>query len=159
MTLDNVSDTAYITPRGYAKIETELKRLRNTKRPELIEQLHETSAGGDGLDNTEYLFVQDELALVDGRIQELDYILRNAELIQPGEVDGIIHLGSTVVVQEVGAELETYTLVGPAEANPCEGCISNRSPLGRALLEHTIGDEVEIETPDGSLCFRIIAVK
>ena len=67
-------------------------------------------------------------------VYELDYILRNAELIHPGEVDGIIHLGSTVVVQEEGAELETYTLVGPAEANPCEGCISNRSPLGRALL-------------------------
>ena len=91
-------------------------------------------------------------------VYELDYILRNAELIHPGEVDGIIHLGSTVVVQEEGAELETYTLVGPAEANPCEGCISNRSPLGRALLDHTIGDEVEIKTPDGSLYFRIIAL-
>ena len=67
-------------------------------------------------------------------------------------------LSSKVVIQEENAALETYTIVGPAEANPCEGCISNRSPLGRALLNHTIGEEVEIETPDGLMCFRIIAV-
>ena len=158
MLLDTVSETAYITSRGYAKIETELTYLRDVRRFDIIERLHDAMAGGDSLDNTEYLLVQEELALVDGRIRELDYILRNAELIQPGEVDGIIHLGSTVVVQEEGADLETYTLVGPAEADPCQGSISNRSPLGCALLDHTIGDDVEIETPDGPMRFRIIAV-
>ena len=158
MMLKEATDTAYITPRGLAKILNELARLRDDKRIEIVERLHDSMAGGDSIDNTEYLLVQEELALVEGRIRELENIRRNAELIQPGEVDGIIHIGSTVVIQEEGTELETYTIVGPAEANPCEGCISNRSPLGRALLDHTIGEEVEIETPDGPMCFRIIAV-
>jgi transcription elongation factor GreA len=151
-------ETAYITPRGLAKIEAELNRLKNDKRPEIVEELHDAMVGGDVIDNTEYLLVQDELALVDGRIMDLENILRRAEVIQPGEVDGIIHLGSTVVIQEDGSDLETYTIVGPAEADPCQGCISNRSPLGRALLNHTIGEEVDIETPDGRITFRIIAV-
>ena len=158
MSLKEKTDIAYITPKGFAKIENELARLRDDKRIEIIERLHDAMAGGDSIDNTEYLLVQEELALVEGRIKELDYILRNAQVIQPGEVDGTIHLGSTVVIQEEGADLETYTIVGPAEANPCEGCISNRSPLGRALIDHTIGEEVEIETPDGPMKFRIIAV-
>ena len=158
MLLKEAADTAYITPKGYAKIESELTRLRDDKRIDIVERLHDAMAGGDGIDNTEYLLCLEELALVEGRIRELEHILRNAEVIQPGEVDGSIHIGSTVVIQEENAALETYTIVGPAEANPCEGCISNRSPLGRALLNHTIGEEVEIETPDGLMCFRIIAV-
>lgn len=158
MLLDTVSETSYMTPRGHSKLETELAYLRNVKRLDVIERLHDALAGGDGLDNSEYLLVQEEWALVEGRIQELDYILRYAELIQPSEGDGLIHLGSTVVVQEEGADQETYTLVGPAEADPCQGCISNRSPLGRALLDQSVGDDVEIMSPDGPRRFRIIAV-
>ncbi len=71
------------------------------------------------IDNTEYILVQEELALLDGRIYELDYILRHAEPLLPGEVDGIVRLGSLVVVQQEGAaELESYTLVGPHPAKP-----------------------------------------
>ncbi|KAA3659421.1 MAG: transcription elongation factor GreA [Chloroflexi bacterium] len=158
MIKEKVNETAYITPRGVAKIEAELSYLKNTKRPDIIERLQDSLAGGDWIDNTEYLSVQDELAFVDGRIQELAYILRHAELIQPGEIDGIIRLGSTVVVQEEGAELETYTVVGPPEADPSNGLISNRSPLGRALVNHTIGDDVVVNAPNGVMRFRIIAV-
>lgn len=158
MELDIVAETAYITPRGMARIEAEVERLKGDKRLEIIERLQDARYGGDGLDNTEYIAAQEELAILDGRIQDLEDILRHAELILPGEVDGVIRLGSTVVVQEEGADLETYTLVGPAEANPTEGMISDKCPLGRALLNHTIGDEVEIETPEGRVRFRIIAV-
>lgn len=158
MLLEIGTETAYITPRGMARIEAEVARLKGDKRLEIIERLQDAKTGGDPIDNTEYMAVEDELALLDGRIYELEYILRHAELILPGEVDGIIRLGSTIVVQEEGSGLETYTLVGPAEANPSEGMISNKCPLGQALLNHTIGDEVEIETPDGSMRFRIIAV-
>ena len=153
------TQAAYVTPKGLARIEAELEMLKNDRLLDVIDRLHDAMAGGDGLDNTEYLAVQEEFALVNGRIQDLEFILRHAELIQPGGVDGIIRLGSTVVVQESGADLETYTLVGPAEANPCDGSISDRSPLGRALLNHTIGDEVEVQAPDGLMRFRIIAVK
>lgn len=160
MLMEAVSETAYVTPRGLIKIESEVAYLRGVKRLEIVERLHDAVGGGDSpIDNTEYLAVQEELALVDGRILDLEHILRYAELIQPSEVDGIIRLGSTVIVQEEGAELETFTLVGAAEANPSDGMISNLSPVGRALLNHTIGNEVEVQTPNGTLRFRIIAVK
>ena len=158
MSSDEVVETAYITPRGMARIEAEVERLKGDKRLEIIERLQETRTGGDGLDNTEYIAAQEDLAALDGRIQDLEDILRYAELILPGEVDGVIRLGSTVIIQEIGADLETYTLVGPAEANPTEGMISNKCPLGRALLNHTIGDEVEVQTPGGLMRFHIIAV-
>jgi transcription elongation factor GreA len=150
--------TNFITQKGVTKIETEILHLKNNKRPEVLERLQDSLAGGDNIDNTEYLTVLDELAFVDGRIQDLVYILHNAELIQPGEIDGTIRLGNTVIIQEAGAEIETYTLVGPTEANPWEGFISNESPLGSALINHTIGDEIEITAPDGVMRFRIIAV-
>jgi transcription elongation factor GreA len=158
MLLEKAAETAYITPRGMARIETELARLIGDRRLEIVERLQDARTGGDGIDNTEYIAALEELAMLDIRIRELEDIMRHAELILPGEVDGIIHLGSTVVVQEEGANLETYTIVGPAEANPSEGMISNRCPLGRALLDHTIGDKVEVLTPDGRMHFRIIAV-
>ena len=160
MLLNKMNETAYVTPRGIIKIEAELAQLQTVKLPDIIERLQDSMAGGDGIDNTEYINVQEEMALVNGRIRELEHILRHAELIQPGEVDGIIRLGSVVVVQEEGAEgIETYELVGPAEANPSDGLISNQSPLGRALLNHTIGNDVEVQAPDGPMRFRIIAVK
>ena len=158
MLMEKVAETAYITPRGMARIEAEVARLKGDRRLEIIERLQDAKTSGDPIDNTEYMAVEEELALLDGRIHELEYILRHAELILPGEVDGIIRLGSTVVVQQEGANLETFTLVGPAEAYPSDGMISNKSPLGRTLLNHTFGDEVEVETPDGLLRFRIFAV-
>ena len=152
-----VNDPSYLTAKGIAKIEAELAHLKQVKRLDITDQLHDAMAGGDSIENSEYLLVQQELALVAGRIRELEYTLCHAELIQPNGSGGIIQLGSTVVVQEEEAEPESYTLVGPAEADPCAGCISNRSPLGRALLDHSVGDEVEIETPDGLMRFRIMS--
>ena len=148
----------YMTTRGQTRLETELTYLRSQKRADIVERLHDAE-GGDWLDNVEYITIQDELSLVDGRIAELDHMLRFAEIIQLGEPDGKIHLGNTVIVQEPDAIPETYTIVGLAEANPDEGLISNQSPLGRALLNHQIGDTVLVQTPhDGVLEFRILAV-
>jgi transcription elongation factor GreA len=101
---------------------------------------------------------RDEAALLQNRILDLQEMLRNAEIIQLGEADGKVHLGNTVALQTNGEPLESYTIVGRAEANPCEGCISNESPLGRALLDHVVGDDVTVTTPLGELQFRIIAV-
>jgi transcription elongation factor GreA len=153
-----VAETAYITYRGKIKIEAEIERLKGQIRLEIIDRLQDTKTGGDGIDNTEYIAALEEMTMLELRINQLEEILRHAELIMPGEVDGVVRLGSTVIVQEEGADLETYTLVGPAEANPSEGMISNRCPLGRALLNHTIGEEVKVTTPDGPMRFRIIAV-
>jgi transcription elongation factor GreA len=96
--------------------------------------------------------------LVDGRILELDDVLKNAEIIKRGEPDGRVHLGNTVVIQMTGDVHETYLIVGSAEADPSEGLISNESPLGKALLDHAVGDDVTVATPNGEMHFRIVAV-
>jgi transcription elongation factor GreA len=149
--------TMYMTEKGFAKLSAALDQLKE-KRPELADQLSDCYEGGDSIDNTEYLMLRDEAALLQNRILELEEMLRNAEIIQLGAADGKVHLGNTVALQANGEPLESYTIVGRAEANPCEGCISNESPLGRALLERSVGDDVTIEAPEGEMQFRIIAV-
>jgi transcription elongation factor GreA len=150
--------TMYMTERGFAKLVAELARLRNEERPALTDCLHDALAGGDSMDNSELLLLRDELAFINGRIYELDDILRHAELIKRGEPDGRVHLGNTVVIQMNGDVPETYTIVGSAEADPDDGLISNESPMGKALLDHAVGDDVTVTAPDGEMCFRIIAV-
>ncbi|NCF67952.1 MAG: transcription elongation factor GreA [Chloroflexi bacterium] len=151
------NDTMYMTEKGFAKLEVTLARLKE-KRLELAEQLYDSRVGGDSIDNTEYLMLRDEAALLENRILELDDMLGDAIIIQRGEVDGKIRLGNTVALQANGEPLETYTIVGRAEANPCEGCISNESPLGRALLDRAVGDAITVTAPEGEMHFRIIAV-
>ena len=150
--------TMYMTERGFTRLEAELASLRNEERPALAEYLHDTSAGGESMDNSELLLLREELAFIDGRMLELDEILRNAEIIKPGEPDGLVHLGNTVVIQMIGDIPETYTIVGSAEADPGEGLISNESPMGKALLDHAVGDDVTVATPSGEMSFRIVAV-
>jgi transcription elongation factor GreA len=147
----------YMTEKGFAKLVVTLARLKE-KRLELAEQLYDSRVGGDSIDNTEYLMLRDEAALLENRILELDDMLGDAIIIQRGEVDGKIRLGNTVALQANGEPLETYTIVGRAEANPCEGCISNESPLGRALLDRAVGDAITVTAPEGEMHFRIIAV-
>ena len=151
------NDTMYMTEKGFAKLEVTLARLKE-KRLELAEQLYDSRVGGDSIDNTEYLMLRDEAALLENRILELDDMLGDAIIIQRGEVDGKIRLGNTVALQANGEPLETYTIVGRVEANPCEGCISNESPLGRALLDRVVGDAITVTAPEGGMHFRIIAV-
>lgn len=158
MTSDHTQERTYITAGGMAKVEEQLARLKGSRRLEMIERLQDALAGGDCLENTEYIAAQEDLAVLDGRIQALENILRSAELIVPDTIDGVVRLGRTVVVQEHGGEPETYKLVGPAEANPCEGMISVHCPLGMAILNHVAGDEVPVLTPRGPTCFRIISV-
>jgi transcription elongation factor GreA len=151
------SQVMYMTEIGFAKIEASLAKLK-VKREDLADQLSDCYTGGDSIDNTEYLVLRDEATYLHNRILELEDILRHAELIQLGEADGKVHMGNTVAIQSYNGPLESYTIVGPVEANPCEGCISNESPLGRALLEHAIGDDISVSAPDGLMHYRIVAV-
>lgn len=147
-----------MTERGRQKIQDQLDHLCNVVRPEYADLLHDAREGGDSIDNTEYIYLVEELASIEAWIHELEHILNNAELIQPGAPTGQVQLGSTVIIQENGGTPESYTIVGSTEANPDEGLISNKSPLGRTLLNHHVGEEVTADTPDGKLTFRILAV-
>lgn len=149
----------YVTEKGITELGAELAQLQTKKRLEIIERLQNARGGGDWMDNTEHMLVEEELAFVDGRIRELQYMLDHAQLIEPGNQDNIVDIGETVLIQTNGGELEEYTIVGMAEADPSEGLISNESPLGRALLNRKAGDEVVVTAPMGDIRYHILAIR
>lgn len=149
----------YLTQEGYDKLIQELEHLRTVKRQEVAQRLHEAIEEGDKLtEDAEYEAAKNEQAFIEGRIRELEAILASARIIEKGERD-TIQVGSKVTIQEDGTESEEYFIVGPAEANPREGRISNESPLGKALLDHRVGDDVKVEAPSGSFMVKVLKVE
>jgi transcription elongation factor GreA len=150
----------FLTKDGFEKLQDELDYLRTAKRQEVADRLHEAMEGGELIENAEYEAAKNEQAFVEGRIQELEILLATARVIEDNKKKKIdtIQVGATVTIQEDGFEEETYTIVGAAEANPREGKISNESPMGKAILGHRAGDEVQIETPDGFYKVRIVKI-
>lgn len=150
----------YLTREGYNKLQEELEYLRTVKRREVADRLHEAMEGGELIEDAEYEAAKNEQAFVEGRIHELETILANARVIDPSLSRGeIVQVGAKVTIQEGSNEPETYTIVGPAEANPRLGRISNESPLGRALIDHRVGDAVRVDAPDGSFTVKILKVE
>jgi len=149
----------YVTAEGLKKLEEELETLRTTKRAEVAQRLHEAMEGGELIENAEYEAAKNEQAFVEGRILEIEHMLAVAKVIEPGAPSDVVRIGSTVVVQEDGQKPEEYKIVGAAEANPKEGLISNESPLGKSLIDHRAGDELEVKAPAGTLRFRVVKVK
>lgn len=148
-----------ITKEGLLNIEEEHKRLVTVRRVEVAERIRHARDFGDIAENAEYTEAKNEQSMLEGRIQTLEGMIRNAVLIEeePREV-GVVGLGAAVQVSFEEGE-EAYTIVGPAEADPRHGRISNESPLGRALLGHRAGDEVEWTSPSGVSRVRIRAVQ
>jgi len=137
----------------------ELEYLRTVKRQEVANRLHEAMEGGELIEDAEYEAAKNEQAFVEGRIQELEVLLANARVIEGSRNSDIVQVGAKVTIQENGNDPEVYTIVGPAEANPRCGFISNESPLGRALMDHRVGDQVRVDAPDGSFTVHILKVE
>lgn len=153
----------FLTKDGFDKHQGELDYLRTIKRQEVADRLHEAMEGGELIENAEYEAAKNEQAFVEGRIQELEMLLATARVIENDtkKKAEVVQIGSTVTIKENGsskASKETYTIVGAAEANPREGKISNESPMGKALLNKRAGEEVKIETPDGSYTILIVKI-
>jgi len=141
----------FLTKEGYQKLQEELDYLRTVKREEVANRLHEAMEGGELIENAEYEAAKNEQAFVEGRIQELEIILASAHIIDENQSSpDVVQVGDTVTIQEEGGEPEVYTIVGAAEANPREGKISNESPIGKAILNHRVGDVVTVDAPAGS---------
>jgi transcription elongation factor GreA len=153
------NQAVYLTAEGLKKLEDELEHLRSVRRKEVAERLHEAMEDGDLIDNAEYEAAKNEQAFIEGRILEVEHMLAQAKIIEPGESTGIVDIGNTVVVKQDGKKRETFTIVGAAEANPKNGLISNESPLGQALIGHQVGDEVEVDAPAGVLRFRVVKIE
>jgi transcription elongation factor GreA len=150
--------TNFLTKEGYQKLQDELDHLRTAKRMEVAARLHEAMEGGELIENAEYEAAKNEQAFVEGRIQELEVLLATAHVIEENgkKKNDIISIGSKVTIKEGNFEAETFTIVGVAEANPREGKISNESPIGKAILNHRVGDVVKVETPGGTYNVKII---
>lgn len=144
-----------ITESGKRELEVELEALKG-RRGEIADKIAEARNYGDLSENAEYDTAREDQALVESRIAEIEDILANAEIIQAGTGHEVV-LGSTVELKNDGKAV-TYSLVGPVEADPLQGKISNESPIGIALMGKKVGDEVTITTPKGSMTYTIIAI-
>jgi transcription elongation factor GreA len=148
----------YVTQQGLEELKKELEELSTVKRPQVLEDLSQARNQGDLSENSEYTSARDELALIDTRLDELEEMLRNVELIDEDKGgNSVVHMGSTVKVKSDGKEY-TYTLVGEVEANPEEGKISISSPLGKALIGKKVGESVQVEAPAGTMSYTIVSI-
>jgi transcription elongation factor GreA len=153
---EKMSEETYLTAEGAEDLKRELHNLINVKRPELAIKLKEAVAEGDLKENANYHDAKEQQAFIEGRIQYLENILRSATIISNDGSTDEVRVGSTVTIREEGGdEDEKYIIVGAAEANPREGKISQKSPIGSALLGRKKGDKVKVQTPNGSVNFKI----
>ncbi|MCA9371409.1 transcription elongation factor GreA [Candidatus Woesebacteria bacterium] len=146
-----------LTQAGYDKLVAELTELKEHKRPEAVEQLETARRKGDLSENSEYTAAKEALAFVHGRIQELEFILGNAEVFN-SSTDGGIQIGSEILVQKDGKE-ETLFIVGEFESDPMNKKLSATSPIGKALLGKKVGESVEVQVPAGTLTYTVLKVK
>lgn len=161
MTTAMADKKVVLTYEGLKKMEDELETLKTVRRKEVAEKIKEARGQGDLSENAEYDAAKEEQAEIEARIVVLEKMLRNAEVIDDEEVSNdVIGLGSTVELYDIEFdEIMTYTIVGSAEADPMNGRISNESPVGMALLGHTTGEKISIDTPDGEAVFEVKSIK
>ncbi len=149
-----------LTREGLEQLEQELEHLRTVKRTEVKERLKEAIALGDLSENSEYDDAKNEQAFMEGRILELEKMIRNAKIIEEGEQqEGAVTVGSLVTVKDIEFdEITEYRLVGTVEADPMNNRISNESPVGRALLGHKAGEIIDVEVPAGIIQLEIVSI-
>ena len=148
----------YLTRDGFKKFEEELEYLRTVKRPQVAERIRRAKEFTDTVDNAEYDEAKSEQGFIEGRIQELEATLANAQMIGEGPHSDVVDLGSLVTVKDDEGIEEKYTIVGSVEADPRHGLISNESPVGRALLGKRAGEKVSVTAPGGSFDLVVVEV-
>jgi transcription elongation factor GreA len=149
----------YLTAEGLEDLKKEHQDLSKVRRPEVVARVSNARELGDLSENAEYQAARDELAFIDGRLEELEDILKKVQVIK--DHTGVItnvDLGSTVTLEHKGKN-EDYMVVGEWEADPIEKKISHASPLGKALLGKKVGENIEVEAPAGKIIYTIISVK
>lgn len=146
-----------LTKEGLLKLNEELKHLINDRRKEVIERIREAAAHGDLSENADYALAREEQSFIEGRILEIEDMVKNAEIITASTQHSTVTIGSTIKVKVDEAE-KTYSIVGSNEANPTTGKISNESVVGKALLGKKLGDKVSITTPAGEKEYEIVSI-
>lgn len=148
---------AYLSKEGLEQIRHELDELVNVRRAEIAARIHEAKEHGDITENAEYEDAKNEQAFVEGRIQALSALVKNAVVIEENHNSTHVQIGSTVTISSKDGK-ESFMIVGSAEASPAEGRISNESPVGRALLGHKKGEEVTVSVPAGDSKYKILSI-
>ena len=149
-----------MTYEGIKKLEDELEYLKTVKRREIMEKIKVALSFGDLSENSEYDSAKNEQAFVEGRIVQLENMLKNATIVDEEEIPpGVVGIGSIVKVKDYDFDEEVeYLIVGSAEADPINNKISNESPVGKALIGKGKGSEVEVSVPDGVIEFKILEI-
>jgi transcription elongation factor GreA len=146
-----------LTGEGKARLEKELRQLREVRLPGIIAQMQDSAESGDNDDASETEPLKEEYATVEARIRDLELTIEVAEIIPEGSPDGVIVLGSHVTIRSDDGE-EKWVIVGPEEADAPEGRLSSESPVGKALLGARAGDTTVVTTPGGEISYAVIAV-
>ncbi|WP_446898042.1 transcription elongation factor GreA [Clostridium sp. LBM24168] len=149
-----------MTYSGVKKLEDELEYLRTVKRKEITEKIKSALSFGDLSENSEYDDAKNDQAFTEGRIVQLENMLKNVTIVDENEIPlDVVSVGSTVKIKDYDFDEEAqYTIVGSAEADPINNKISNESPVGRSLLGKKIGDIVEVQIPDGLSKYKILSI-
>jgi transcription elongation factor GreA len=154
-----MTNDVHITPEGLEAVKDELRELTTVRRPAIVAKIKAAREFGDLSENFEYHAAKNDQGMMEARINELEAIVKNHVLIEKTKASGIVAMGSTVRFQEDGETEEKYRIVGPAEADPKAGRVSYESALGKALIGHRVGEEVDIKTPNGSYSVRIVGIE
>ncbi len=150
----------YLTPEGEERLRKELEQLKGPEREKLAQRLRSAIQMGDLSENADYIKAKEDQGFLEGKIQELEYILSRVKIIESsGDGYEVVEVGATVSVQEEGFPPEEYFIVGSKEADPANGRISHESPIGKALMGKKAGDVVTVETPGGPIQLKILSVK
>jgi transcription elongation factor GreA len=150
----------YVTKQGLEELKKELQDLEKVKRPQVLERVSQARAMGDLSENSEYTAAREELSLIDSRSEELQEMLKHAEIIDEeknGKQSSGVQLGSRVTVK-INGKKEIFELVGEWEADPAEKKISHESPLGKALIGKALNDKIEVEAPAGKILYHIVEI-
>jgi transcription elongation factor GreA len=156
-----MSDVSYLTPEGLEKIQKELAHLKGPERDAISQRLRSAIQMGDLSENADYIKAKEDQGFLEGRIKELEYTLKNVTIIDKANIDtSKVNIGSTITVQEGDFETETWFLVGPKEASPRAGKISYESPIGKALIGRSVGDNVNVVLPNGNnISLKILKIE
>jgi transcription elongation factor GreA len=155
-----MGEVHYLTAEGAERLKNELAYLKGPARDQIAQRLRAAIQLGDLSENADYISAKEDQSFLEGRIQELNVILSNVQIIEEKvNSKGVVDIGSHVTIQEEDFEEETYYIVGPKEADPANARISHESPIGRALLNHRVGETVTAETPNGAIRFKILRIE
>jgi transcription elongation factor GreA len=152
------NDQIQLTAEGLEKLKLEVKELADSKRSLAVERLQKARSMGDLKENSEYAAAKEDLAFVEGRIQEIEEIIKKAVVANTKTNNDFVEIGNKVIIEKDGQK-EEYSLVGEFEADPVQKKLSPTSPLGKALLNKKVNDTAEVEAPIGKIQYRIIEIK